>query len=69
MQNRLAMCATYLREVEEKLMALQDSLEVSVEQRAKVAEALSFLEQARHAVSETNTRIESLQAFPKEQSS
>lgn len=61
MQNRLLMCATYLKEVEEKLLVLQETLEVKLEQRVKIAEALSFVQQARDAVSETNSRVTSLQ--------
>lgn len=64
MQNRLLMCATYLKEVEERLLALQASLEVEPGQRVKVAEALSFVQQARNAVSETKTRVDSLQTPP-----
>ena len=61
MQNRLLLCTTYLKEVEETLLALQESLEIDVEQKIKIAEALSFVQHARNAVSETNTRVASLQ--------
>lgn len=61
MLTRLQWCATYLKEVEEKLLALQESLEIKPEQKTKVAEALIFVQQARNAVSETTIRITSLQ--------
>ena len=60
MQNRLMLCATYLKEVEEKLLALQDSMEVAPEQRGNIAEALSFVQQARKAVSQTKASVDSL---------
>lgn len=61
MQSRLLWCAMYLKEVEEKLLALQESLEIATEQKAKIVEALSFVQQARSAVSETEARVNSLQ--------
>jgi len=65
MENRLLMCATYLKEAEEKLLALQESLQVEPGQRVKVAEALSFVQRARNAVSETKTTVDSLQNMKK----
>lgn len=60
MQNRLLMCATYLKEVEEKLVELQASMDGNLSEKSKVTEALSFVEQARKAISETKTRVDSL---------
>jgi hypothetical protein len=60
MQNRLLMCATYLKEVEEKLVELQASMDSNLSEKSKVTEALSFVEQARNAISETKTRVDSL---------
>ena len=61
MQNRLLMCATYLQEVEEKLAALMASTNSDRSQTFKVTEALSFVQQARRAVSEAQTQVDSLQ--------
>ena len=61
MQNRLLMCATYLQEVEEKLAALLDSVNIDSSQGSSVMEALSFVQQARRAVSEAQTRLGSFQ--------
>jgi hypothetical protein len=61
MQNRLLMCATYLQEVEEKLAALLASMNSDRSQSSRVMEALSFVQQARRAVSEAQTQIDSLQ--------
>jgi hypothetical protein len=61
MQNRLLMCATYLQEVEEKLAALLASMNSDRSQSSRVTEALSFVQQARRAVSEAQTQINSFQ--------
>jgi hypothetical protein len=61
MQNRLQMCSTCLREVEERLAAEHSSPDADFEERAKLAEALSFLQQARQAISEALPRVHSLQ--------
>jgi hypothetical protein len=55
------MCATYLQEVEGKLAALLDSMNTDRSQSSSVMEALSFVQQARRAVSEAQTRIDSFQ--------
>ena len=56
MQSRLALCARCIEEVEEKLVKLQ-SLVDDEESRYKIAEALSFIEEARKAVTATQERI------------
>jgi len=60
MENRLLMCATYLREVEEKLAALLASMDGDRSRSSRVTEALSFVQQARRAVSEAQTQVDSL---------
>ena len=60
MKNGLAMCAVHLQEVEEKLVALQASLGGNFSERTKVSEALSFIAQARKAISETQVKVDSL---------
>lgn len=58
MQSRLALCARCIKEVEEKLVKLQ-SLVDDEDSRYKIAEALSFIEEARKAVTATQERIAS----------
>jgi hypothetical protein len=61
MQNRLAMCATHLREVEERLLELKKTAEKDdMNEWAKITEDLSYVHQARQAVSETKSRVDSL---------
>ena len=60
MQNRLLMCAAYLKEVQDKLAALHDSLGVDLSEKSKITEAILFIEQARKAVSESQSRVGSL---------
>jgi hypothetical protein len=55
------MCATYLQEVEEKLAAMIATMDGDSSQSHRVAEALSFVQQARAAVSEAQTQVDSLQ--------
>ena len=59
MKNRLVMCSIYLEEVESKLSELVNAVEDGAE-RAKVSEALSFVQQAKRAISETENRIGAL---------
>jgi hypothetical protein len=68
MQNRLLTCATYLQEVQEKLSALRDVFECDSSERLKVTEAMLFVDQARRAISETQTRVDSLRSLDTEQS-
>jgi hypothetical protein len=59
MKNRLVMCATYLEEVESKLSELVNSVKDDAD-RAKASEALSFVQQAKKAISETTSGVGSL---------
>jgi hypothetical protein len=59
MKNRLTMCATYLEEVELKLSELANSVEDGAD-RARASEALSFVQLAKKAISETESRVGSL---------
>jgi hypothetical protein len=61
MQSRLALCARCIKEVEEKLTKLQLSVH-DKDSRYKIAEALSFIEEARKAVTATQERIASLKS-------
>ena len=61
MQSRLALCARCIKEVEEKLTKLQSSVH-DEDSRYKIAEALSFIEEARKAVTATQERIASLKS-------
>jgi hypothetical protein len=60
MKTRLAVCSTCLQEIESKLTELLPSVNGNRQERAKVAEALSFVQQARRAVSDTQTRIDGM---------
>jgi hypothetical protein len=57
MQSRLKLCSAYLEETEEKLAELLASMDGSGnrEARAKVSEALSFVQQAQNTVGEAKT--------------
>lgn len=61
MQSRLALCARCIQEVEEKLAKMQSSID-DEDSRYKIAEALSFIEEARKAVTATQERIASLKS-------
>jgi hypothetical protein len=61
MQSRLALCARCIEEVQEKLAKLQSSIH-DEDSRCKIAEALSFIEEARKAVTATQERIASLKS-------
>ncbi len=61
MQSRLALCARCIEEVEEKLVKLQSSVH-DEDSRYKIAEAISFIEEARKAVTATQERIASLKS-------
>ena len=61
MQNRLRLCSVYLKEVESKLIRLQDSVGDDPQARAKIAEALCFVGEAHNAVSQTQHHIVDLQ--------
>ena len=59
MQNRLTLCSQALEEVEEKLAELQASADDPSE-GFLIAESLSFVEQAKHAISQVQTRVKEL---------
>lgn len=61
MQSRLQLCSVYLKEVEGKLIQLRNSMGDNLEARSKVIEALSFIEQAHRAVSQTQQQVAQLQ--------
>jgi hypothetical protein len=60
MENRLALCSGHLQEVEAKLRELEAASEARSEERARLVEALAFVQQAITAVSETQKKIETL---------
>jgi hypothetical protein len=53
MQSELLMCSIYLQEVEQKLTEFHASLDGDHSDRFKVTEALSFIEQARKSISQS----------------
>jgi hypothetical protein len=59
MKNKLSVCSSYLFEVEEKLLELQSSTD-NAEETARISEALSFVHEARKAISAARTTVESL---------
>jgi hypothetical protein len=59
MRNRLSVCSSYLLEVEEKLLELQSSID-DAQETAKISKALSFVHEARKAISAARTTVESL---------
>lgn len=61
MQSPVAFCSQYLNEVEAKLNDIHSSMGDDPVGRSKVIEALSFIHQARKAVSGTLGRVEKLQ--------
>ena len=61
MQNRLAVFAQYLKEVEEKLTELQVSVLPDMPERGKVADALGFIKMAWNAVLETKAPLKSVE--------
>jgi hypothetical protein len=61
MENRLALCSQHLREVEAKLIELQRTPSSHIEgEAARIAEALSFVQHAITAVSQTREKVEGL---------
>ena len=60
MKNRLAICSKYLEEIESKLSAFLTSPESDPEEKTGLTEALTFVHQARKAISEAQARVESL---------
>ena len=60
MKNRLAICSTYLEEIESKLSAFLTSPESDLEEKTGLTDALGFVRQARKAISEAHLKIEAL---------
>ena len=60
MKTRLTVCSTCLQEIESKLTELLPSVDGNRQGRGKVSEALSFVREARKAVSEAQTRIDAM---------
>jgi hypothetical protein len=56
MKYRLTVCSAHLEEVESQLLRILESADASPEERNKAAEALSLVQQARKAISETQAR-------------
>lgn len=61
MESRLKFCSVYLKEVESKLIRLRASIDDDSDARAKIAQALNFIEQAHSAISEIQVRVGDLQ--------
>ncbi len=59
MKNKLEMCSIYLEETESRLMALLFE-NADLEQRSKIALALSFIRQARTATANIQGRVDLL---------
>lgn len=57
MESRLKFCSVYLKEIESKLMHLRVSVDDDSDARAKIIEALNFIEQAQTAISEIQARV------------
>jgi hypothetical protein len=60
MKDRLVICSKYLEEIESKLSAFLASPESEPEEKTGLTEALTFVQQARKAISEALVRVESL---------
>jgi hypothetical protein len=56
MQSKLALCGSYLDEVESKLKELLALRDNSVETKGKLAEAFAFVQEARRVVRELTER-------------
>ncbi len=69
MKTRLALCSTYLEEVEAKMRELLAMPGNDNEAKIKLMEAMSFVRQARLAISETQARVQSLFASDKSERS
>ena len=59
MQSRLTLCSQVLNEVEEELVELQASSD-DPEEGFAITESLSFVDQAKHAISQAQTRVKEL---------
>lgn len=64
MQNRLQLCSVYLKEVDDKLIDLQQSIGDDSGAKSTIIEALGFIEQAHRAVSQAQQHVEALQRAP-----
>jgi hypothetical protein len=59
-KNRLAICSTYLDEIESKLSAFLASPESDLDEKTGLTEALTFIHQARKAISEAQVKVDAL---------
>jgi hypothetical protein len=60
MNYRLTVCSAHLEEVESQLLRILESPDASPEERNKAAEALSLVQQARKAISETQANLNTI---------
>jgi hypothetical protein len=64
MTHRLTICSAHLEEVESQLLRILDSADADAEEKNKAAEALSLVQQARKAISETQASLDKLDPDP-----
>jgi hypothetical protein len=60
MKYRLTVCSAHLEEVESQLLRILESADAGPEERNKAAEALSLVQQARKAISETQASLKKI---------
>jgi hypothetical protein len=60
MKGRLAICATYLQEIESRLAKLQSSLSHDADGKAKATEALRFIQEAKKSISKAHAKVDEL---------
>jgi hypothetical protein len=60
MENRLALCLKHLKDVEAQLMELRSTPFGNSNEDARIAEALSFVQQAVDAIVETRRSVVAL---------
>lgn len=60
MKYRLTVCSAHLEEVELQLSRILESTDADAEEKNKAAEALSLVQQARKAISETQASLEKI---------
>jgi hypothetical protein len=60
MKNRLAICSTYLQEIESKLSMFLASPDSDRDEKTGLTEALTFIHQAREAISEAQVKVDAL---------
>jgi hypothetical protein len=60
MKSRLALCSTFLLEIESRLVKLQSSLSHDADGKAKAAQALRFIQQAKKSISKAHAKVDEL---------